>query len=123
MLIEETITNGQSIEWSPTATHPAGPDVDQARRIAADAALTYRPKHPKRPKRRQVFQTGPDNWLVVVTGASSQPGCSAGRWPRCWRGTRSRCSPPKRRPDRGRDRKGAARRRLVMQMATAQDRV
>ena len=69
MLIEETITNGQSIEWSPTATHPAGPDVDQARRIAADAALTYRPKHPKRPKRRQVFQTGPDNWLVVVTGA------------------------------------------------------
>jgi sarcosine oxidase gamma subunit len=69
VLIEEKVTKGQSVQWSLTATHPAGPDVEQARRLAAEAALTYRPQHPKRVKDRQVFQTGPDNWLVVVTGA------------------------------------------------------
>ncbi|MFB9834157.1 hypothetical protein [Actinoallomurus acaciae] len=69
VLVEEKVTKGQSISWSLTATHPAGPDVGQARRLAAEAALTHRPKHPRRVRGRQVFQTGPDNWLVVARGA------------------------------------------------------
>ncbi|TDC83877.1 hypothetical protein [Actinomadura sp. 7K507] len=69
VLIEEKVTKGQSIQWSLTATRPAGPDVEQARRLAAEAALMHLPQHPKRVKGRQVFQTGPDNWLVVVAGA------------------------------------------------------
>ncbi|TDD64868.1 hypothetical protein E1293_40960 [Actinomadura darangshiensis] len=68
VLIEEKITKGQSVQWSLPAVQPAGPDVEQARRLAAEAALTYQPRHPKRVKGRQVFQTGPDTWLVIVTG-------------------------------------------------------
>jgi len=69
VLIEEQLTKGQSVQWSLTVTDPAGPDADQARRRAAEAALSYVPRHPKRPQGRQVFQTGPDTWLVAVTGA------------------------------------------------------
>jgi sarcosine oxidase gamma subunit len=68
VLIEEQVARGQSIQWSLSATHPAGPDIEQARRLAADTALAHRPQHPKRVEGRQVFRTGPDNWLVSVKG-------------------------------------------------------
>jgi hypothetical protein len=72
VLIEEDMTTRGFRQWSMTGIQPAGPDLEHARRLAADAALMYKPQNPKRPRGRQVFQTGADSWLVVVAGATER---------------------------------------------------
>ncbi|WP_141582347.1 hypothetical protein [Actinomadura sp. WMMA1423] len=72
VLIEEKVTKGQSVQWALTARQPAGGDAEQARRLAAEVALAHQPQQAKRIKGRQVFQTGPDNWLVVVAGVKGE---------------------------------------------------
>ncbi|WP_329235203.1 hypothetical protein OG417_29270 [Actinoallomurus sp. NBC_01490] len=71
VLIEESIGGGGSGDGSfrVTAVLPIGPDVEQARAVAADRALRHRPAAPLRPKGRWVFQLSPDSWLVDVKGA------------------------------------------------------
>ena len=66
VLIEEA--GGGDGYFRLTAILPIGPNIEQARAVAADAALRHRAIAPLLPRGRQVFQLSPDSWLVYVKG-------------------------------------------------------
>jgi hypothetical protein len=70
VLIEEA--SGGDGYFRLAAVLPIGPNVEQARAVAADAALRHRPMAPLLPRGRQVFQLSPDSWLVHVKGLTNR---------------------------------------------------
>jgi len=68
VLIDETM--GTYLGRTLSNTVPA--DSQEAAVAAAErAAFTYMPRHPSSPKSRSVFRTGPNTWVVQVTGATA----------------------------------------------------
>src|SRR6185295_16251399 len=71
-LIEEnTGGGGQYANWRVNRTVDLGPDRDTAYAAAARLAVTYKPRHPSQDRGRQIFEHGPDAWVVIVQGAMS----------------------------------------------------
>lgn len=71
MLVEETVGFGrESYRWQLTHKVRCA-DRDEARARAYATAKEYKPEHPMKPGRRQMFQIGNDTWVVEVAGATT----------------------------------------------------
>lgn len=70
-LVEQSQSGQQANEWALGPIQPAD-SREQARAIAAELARTYHPTHPRRLRRRSVFQHGEDTLFVLLEGMTSR---------------------------------------------------
>lgn len=69
VLIESRNSSGYwTMETDPEITS----GVDQARALAEDCALNYKPANPWVETKRQAFRINPDEYLVIIDGMSSK---------------------------------------------------
>lgn len=72
LLIEESTGSGDSIRWTASRLSTiTWRDRSEARREAMSAAWRYAPQHPMAEQRRAVYRINPDEWLVIVEGATA----------------------------------------------------
>jgi|SoiMethySBSTD1v2_1073268.scaffolds.fasta_scaffold983863_1 predicted RNase H-like HicB family nuclease len=68
VLVEETAGTYQARRLLPIR---AAEDREDALRLAEEVARTYEPTHPAFPRRRSLFRTPTDGWVVEVEGATA----------------------------------------------------
>ena len=72
IVIEETVSSGQSMRWGVGRVQGTYPGWEQARDAALGLAREYIPNHPWSESGRQIYQTSEGSYLVDVQGATAQ---------------------------------------------------
>ncbi len=71
VIVEQTEGSGNSMRWLAVPVTPSTwGDRDTARAEAQRYAWTFQPRHPMSEQRRSVYRVSPDEYLVIIEGAT-----------------------------------------------------
>ncbi|MGO1050388.1 hypothetical protein [Crossiella sp. CA198] len=70
-MVEQSQHGQEAYVWALGPIQPAA-SREHARAVAAELARNYRPTHPRRLRRRTVFQQSEDTLFVVLEGMTSK---------------------------------------------------